>query len=99
MTISITFCKPRIFAGIGIILAFPIKLVACMLAFIYNEIVTILIVLLDLLFEFVNCDEAIVNYTISINHLFDRINLFIIDRGSRIDRIISYRLYRLTRRH
>ena len=102
MTISITFRKPRIFTGIGIILAFPIKLTLCMLAFTYNEIATILLVLLDLLFELVNFNEAVINYTISIdtiNYILGRLDLLIVGRGSRMDRIIDIRLYRLTRRH
>lgn len=102
MTISITFRKSRLFTGIGIILAFPVKLILCMLAFTYNEIATIFIVLLDLLFELVNFNEAVINYTISIdtiNYVLNRIDLLIVGRGSRIDRIIDFRLYRLTRRH
>lgn len=102
MTISITFRKPRVFTGIGIILAFPIKLILCMLAFTYNEIATIFIVLLDLLFELVNFNEAVINYTISIdtiNYVLNRIDLLIVGRGSRIDRIIDFRLYRIIRRH
>lgn len=73
-----------------------------MLAFTYNEIATILLVLLDLLFELVNFNEAVINYTISIdtiNYILSRIDLLIVGRGSKMDRIIDIRLYRLTRRH
>jgi hypothetical protein len=73
-----------------------------MLAFTYNEIATIFIVLLDLLFELVNFNEAVINYTISIdtiNYILSRLDLLIVGRGSRMDRIIDIRLYRLTRRH